>query len=254
MNKTFNYLLTIILIIFSFYYTKTITDYIKNKDPIMIEIKKNKKLLDKKPIDSIIKDNTIIVGSKGLIVDINKSYSKMKKINKYDESLLVFNKIESRISVKNQYDKLIVNGIKNSKNIIILVKINDLNLLKKIKDSSINLILDNNFINDNIEYLNQINNNIVILEQKNINNLNRVNYCYVENSFNNYCRNYFKLTIKPLFITHDYYYNTYINLSTNKIFAYNIINEKNLLELNLILEAIKNLNYKIVSIDEFLNN
>ena len=254
MKNKFNIVITILLIIFSFYYTKIVSDFIKNKDPLMIKIKEQKIILDKKPNNLKIKNDYIILGSKGKIIDINKSYSKMKKINKYDESLLVYKGIEPNISIKNIYDKVIINGSPNLKYIVILLKIDNIDLLKKIKDSNINIILNKNFINNNINYLNQINNNIVVLEQDNILNIKRIDYCYIENSFKNYCGIYNKWTIKPIFITHDYYYNTYNNLTNGKIFAYNILNEKNLEELKTIISAIKNLNYEIVSLDKLIDS
>ena len=110
MKKYLNIILTILLLIFSFYYTNLVSNYIKNKDPIMIKIKENKNKLETKPIDAIIKDNTIIPGKNGTLIDINESYKKMKRINKYTESLLIFKYIKPNISLNNQYDKLIING------------------------------------------------------------------------------------------------------------------------------------------------
>ena len=175
----------------------------------------------------------------------------MKRLNKYIPSLLVFNYQKPSISIKNQYDKLIIKGNKINRNICILLKINDIEILKKLKDKSFNFILDINFINDNIFYLNTISNNIVVLEKNNISN-NRINYCYSDTFFYSYCKDYKIYTIKPTFITNNYFYNTYNILENGKIIAYNILNENNLKDIEIVISYIKNLNYNIVSIDDLI--
>ena len=251
MKKYFNILFTILLLIFSFYYTNKISNYLKSKDPIMINILNNKNKYEYKSINAIIDNNTIIPGKSSKTIDINKSYKKMKRINKYTESLLVFNYNKPDISIDNRYDKLIINGNNTNRNISILLKINDINILKKLKDDSLNFILDNNFIKNNLDYLTNIKNNIIILEQLNINNLNLIDYCYSNNIFYSYCKNYHKYTIKPTFINNNYYYNTNKLIKNGSILAYNI-NNNNLEELKIIISYIKTLNYKIVSIDNLI--
>ena len=251
MKKIFNIIFTILLFIFSFYYTNIVSNFIKNKDPIMIELKNNINNLERDPSNAVIQDNTIIPGLKGKKIDINKSYNKLKKVNKYLESLIVYKEIDPSISLKNHFDKVIISGNKNNKNISILLKINDLELLKKLKDDSLNLILDINFINNNLNYLNNINNNIVVLEQTYLNN-SLIDYCYIENIFNSYCSNYQVYTIKPIFITYDYFYNTYKIIENGSIISYNILNEKDYYELYNIISYIKTLGYNIVSLDKLI--
>ena len=83
MKKIFNITLTILLIYFSFYYTNKVSNYIKSKDPIMIKILNSKDKYSKEAIDAVISNNTIIPGLSGLEVNIDESYSKMKKVNSY---------------------------------------------------------------------------------------------------------------------------------------------------------------------------
>ena len=253
MRKNINIIFTVILLVFSFYYTHVVSNYIKSKDPIMNKIKENKKKFESKEIDAIINNNTIIPGKKGIKVNINASYKKMKRVKKYTESLYVFSYTNPKISINNKYDKLIINGNKSTNNISILLKINDINLLIKLKDNtSLNFILDNTFINDNVNYLKQINNNIIVLESDYLVNLDIIDYCYSTNSFKQYCSYYNKYTIKPTFITNNYYYNTYKLISNGIILSYNIINESNINDLNIILSYLKTLKYNIVSIDELI--
>ena len=100
MKKVFNITLTILLIYFSFYYTNKVSNYIKSKDPIMIKIINSKDKYFKEAIDATITDNTIIPGLNGLEVDINESYTKMKKVNSYIPDMLVFSSIKPSISLK----------------------------------------------------------------------------------------------------------------------------------------------------------
>ena len=99
-----------LLTIFSFYYTNKIIEFSKSKDLIMIEIMNNKDNYNKISIDALINNNYITPGSEGLEVDIDKSYNKMKKLGKYNENLYVYNIVKPTISIKDNYDKFVING------------------------------------------------------------------------------------------------------------------------------------------------
>ncbi|MBQ8891887.1 MAG: hypothetical protein IJ068_03375 [Bacilli bacterium] len=218
----------------------------------MQKIINNKDKFEIQAIDAIIDNDTIIPGKSAKKVNIEASYKKMKRVNKYTESLYVFDYKLPDISLKNNYDKLIISGNPINKNISILVKLNDLEILKKLKDNkSLNFILNESFINENYYDLKNISNNIVILENTNLINLDIIDYCY-SLSFNSYCTIYNKYTIKPNFITNNYFYNTYKYIENGSILAYNIINESNINDLSNIITYIKTLNYHIVSLDELI--
>ena len=244
-----NIIFTFILLIFSFYYTNNALEYIKNKDPIMRKIKNEYKKYENEPINAKIENDFIIPGKNGKYVDFNKSYYKMKKLSYYTDSLYVYKISFPKISIKGKYDKLIINGNPYNKYISIILKLNNLDLLSDIKNySELNIIINESLVN-NIKLLN-IKNNIIVLENQNY--LNNINYCYTENIFKKLCKNKKIYTIYPTFIYSDIYYNTYINLKNGKMFAYNIINKKDLEKVLLILSSIKNYGYKVVSIDELI--
>ena len=244
-----NVLFSILLLVFSFYYTNKVSEYIKNKDPIMIKIKNEYHKYEIKEENAIIKDNYIIPGKNGKKVDINKSYLKMKKLNNYTDSLYVYKDIIPKISINNNYNKVIIKGNFNNKNISIIVKLEDLELINKIKKyPNINIIIKEELLN-NYKLIN-IKNNIIVLETNNY--YKNIDYCYIEDKYNKLCSINNIYTIYPTFIYHDIYYNTYINLENGKMFVYNITNEKNLEKVLLILSSIKNLGYKVVSIDELI--
>lgn len=80
MKKIFNIIFTTLLIYFSFYYANLVSNYVKNKDPIMIKLKEVKDSYQKEAVDAVIANNTIIPGISGLEVDVDESYLKMKKV------------------------------------------------------------------------------------------------------------------------------------------------------------------------------
>lgn len=250
MKKIFNFLFTIILLIFSFYYANIVKNFLKNKDPLMQEIKSNQDKYYKEPINAIITNKTIIPGISGTKLNINASYQKLKKIKKFDNSSLIIDKVKPSISLTNNIDKYIINGNLNKKNISIIISTNNLEIVKYYENTNINFIIDKYFLLDNLNYLNSITNNIIIYQGNLIKN-KRINYCYETNINNlNICSYYNLYTITPNIITHDYYYNVYNTLENGKIFMFYL--NSNLDEFNILLKSISNLNYNLVSIDKLI--
>ncbi len=122
---------TIFLFIFSFYYTDKCVKLLKKKDPLMQEIIKKSELYNILPTDAIITNNTVIPGNNGIIVDVDKSYNKMKKLGNFNEALLVYDEVTPNISYKNYYNKIIVSNNKNNK-ISLVFNIKDLDVLNEI--------------------------------------------------------------------------------------------------------------------------
>ena len=116
-------LLIIVLLLFSFFYTNKSISIIRNQDPLMKEIIKNKSKFEIKSVNAIIKDNTIIPGIKGKEVDLEKTYTKMKQYGTYNEALTVFKETKPTISIEDNYDKLITSGNKENKNIALIFKV-----------------------------------------------------------------------------------------------------------------------------------
>ena len=126
MNKKIcSIVFSILLVVFSFYYTNKVVNSLKEKDPIMIEIKKYDRYYPDTKIDSILNDNNIIPGIKGIKVDIDKSYSNMKKIGKFDKTLLVFEETTPQNDLKDNYDKYIVSLNKKEHNVSLVFYLED---------------------------------------------------------------------------------------------------------------------------------
>lgn len=103
-------IITFILFSFSILLIKMGVFFIQENDILMKAIKEKQKIYNKEPIDAIITRNTIIPGISGRKVNLKKSYLKMKKINEFKESLLVFDIIKPKKSISNIYNKVIISG------------------------------------------------------------------------------------------------------------------------------------------------
>ena len=125
MKNFLNVLGVTILTLFSFYYTDRAADIVKRNDPIMKSILANSENYYVEPVSAFINGDEITVGINGKKVDIDKSYQNMKKIDKYNESMLVFNEVIPDISLTSQFDKYIVGGNINKKQEILFLYQNE---------------------------------------------------------------------------------------------------------------------------------
>lgn len=110
MKKFFECIGMITLVCFSFFFTEKTAGVVKESDQIMIEIKKVASTHQIHSENAIIKENTIIPGIYGQIVDEEKSYEKMKRVGSYQENLLVYKKIAPQISIEKNYNQYIISG------------------------------------------------------------------------------------------------------------------------------------------------
>ena len=236
-----------LLTIFSFYYTNKIIEFSKSKDLIMIEIMNNKDNYNKISIDALINNNYITPGSEGLEVDIDKSYNKMKKLGKYNENLYVYNIVKPTISIKDNYDKFVINGNITKKEVSLVFKTEDLKNIENINkilfnnNVSATFFIDGNIKDDDInilKILDESNNyfgNLGYNKKYSIKTikytnalLDRIdddnhNYCYVEKDDINVlktCSEVKMYTIKPMVVSNIFPF-TYIkqNLENGKIFS-----------------------------------
>ena len=248
MKFFFKVLLTILLFIFSFIYLKKAVYFIKMHDNLMQEIISKEKDYNKEPINAIITNNTIIPGLSGRKVNLDKSYNKMKKLNIFNESLLVFDDIKPNISFERNYDKIILRGNEKKKRISIVLNINNDNLFNNLND-----ILKNNNL-----YADILTNNQYYLENsyfKNIITTNynkKTNYCLTYDlSINSDCINNHKYTILGNNIN-NYYLTESKNILRNGIIIIYTFNESNYYNLNTLIKYFKNNNYDIVTIDKLI--
>ena len=113
-----------ILVLFSFFYTNKSVELLKSIDPIMKKIKSNSEKYEIETVNAKIDDDTIIPGYSGIKIDINKSYSNMKKMNKYNPNYYVFKESIPTISIVNNNDKYITRGNYLKDEVALIFKIN----------------------------------------------------------------------------------------------------------------------------------
>lgn len=125
MKKNFFSIVGVIaLVCFSFYYTDLATAIIKENDPIMKEIKRVGNHYKEESVNATLSGNNIIPGINGLQIDIEQTYSSMKRYGSFNDNLIVFEEVVPTISINNIYDKYIKNG-NSSKNMVSLIFIID---------------------------------------------------------------------------------------------------------------------------------
>ncbi len=111
-----------LLMLFSFFYTNKSIELIRENDPIMKQIKETNTKYKVDPVNATIIGNKIIPGKSGKEIDYQKTYTKMKKYGAYNEVLTVLKEIEPAVSVDDYYDKYIVQGNAESKNVSLVFK------------------------------------------------------------------------------------------------------------------------------------
>lgn len=273
MKKLFKIFGIITFLCFSFFYTDRVMNVISDKDPLkqeIINLSNNYKLSSN---EAIVSGDTIIPGSNGREVNIDKSYKKMRTGNVFNDKLLVFNVIYPEYKLKDNMDKYIINGNINKKEISIVFIINNDNNIDKIisildnKKVVSNLFIEYNYLFNNINKIKKYNNhNIYSYSDKYTydtliigNNIitrtmnNKPVYCLskTKNKDNiNVCSYSNMYTIIPSI--NGGYNDIKSNLSNGNIILLDTsINTVN--ELNLIINFINSKGYDIVSLDKLLS-
>lgn len=273
MKKLFKIFGIITFLCFSFFYTDRVMNVISDKDPLkqeIINLSNNYKLSSN---EAVVSGDTIIPGSNGREVNVDKSYKKMRTGNVFNDKLLVFNVIYPEYKLKDNMDKYIINGNINKKEVSIVFIINNDNNLDKIisildnKKVVSNLFIEYNYLFNNINKIKKYNNhNIYSYSDKYTydtlviaNNIitrtmnNKPIYCLskTKNKDNiNVCSYSNMYTIIPSI--NGGYNDIKSNLSNGNIILLDTsINTVN--ELNLIINFINSKGYDIVSLDKLLS-
>ena len=123
MNKFFQILGLIGITIFSFFVTEKTVLVVNNMDDIMIQIKQNKDKYKEQSIKATIKDNTIIPGINGRIVNVKRSYKNMKINGYYSDKLFVYDYNKPIISLEDNKNKYIIKGNPTKRMISLIFKV-----------------------------------------------------------------------------------------------------------------------------------
>lgn len=278
LKKFFTFAGVLSLVCFSFYYTDSAVDIVKRNDPIMKEIVSASSNYYEESIDAVLLNNSIIPGISGSKVDIDRSYEKMKKYGSYEASLLVFEEVVPTISSGNTYDKFIISGNKSLPNISLIFKITNLNYVDEIleilkdKNTKVTFFISEDILQNDITSLQKIyllGNRIELLSGdysdltiKKSNKIlkgltsNNGKYCYTEKESNDIllsCKDNKMHTIIPSIITTNFPYSDIKNKVTSGAII-KLNNDLNTLrELPSIINYLTQKGYKLVTIDELLN-
>lgn len=239
---------TILLFLFSVFYIIKAKLFLQENDQLMNEIKNVEKEYFLPSVDAFLGKDTMIPGLSGKKINLKKTYQKMKKINKFSPSLLVYDKIKPQKSINNNFDKIIISGNQTKKRISIILDINNEYLF-----STLNKICVSNNI-----YVDILSNQRFNLNNTNFQSIINTNYL----SFINYCLSYQIIINKECINNHKYTFlghriNNYFLSQTKDILHNGIIlvyqfNQLNYQDFNLVIKYLKNNNYEIVSLSKLI--
>lgn len=152
------------LFVLTFFYTEKVINISLEQDEIMIKIKEYENT-NIKPINAIVKEDTIIPGNIGKYIDTEASYKAMKKIGYFEPTMLVYKNIYPEVSIYNNYNKYIIQGNTKNKSVSLLYILNNNNLadnlitITKKHNIKLNIFIDSTFLNNNISIIDKIKDN-----------------------------------------------------------------------------------------------
>lgn len=280
LKKYASYLGVLVLACFSFYYTDRAVDIVKRNDPIMKNILANSDNYYVDPVSAFINGDEITVGMNGKKVNVDLSYQNMKKVDEYNESMLVFDEVIPDISLINSFDKYIVAGNINKNQVALVFKVDDsyyVNTVNNIlldKNVIATFFMDGNVVENNMNQVLELVSNGYQIENLGYDgnySLDRfgwtnnmissltnedTKFCYTDYKNNNIldlCSQHKMYTIKPTVSVNSYPFSTVKNeLESGSIISFNL-NETTLKELPSIISYIKQKGYDLVTLNELIN-
>ena len=280
LKKYTSYLGVLILACFSFYYTDRAVDIVKRNDPLMQKILENSENHYIDPVSAIVINDEITVGINGKKVNVEESYQNMKKLNEYNESMLVFEEVIPDISLLNEYDKYVIGGNNSKKQVALVFKVDNSSYVNLVND----ILLDKNILATFFMDGSVVENNMaVVLElSSNGNQIENLGYdgkyslerfgwtnnmissltnkdtkfCYTDyknSEILELCSDYKMYTVKPTISVNNYPFTTVKKeLESGSIISFNL-NETTLKELPSIITYIKQKGYNIVTLNQLIS-
>ena len=264
------------LVCFSFFYTNKISTVIKENDDLLKQINEIKNQYEIKPIDAKVIDDDIIPGKSGSSIDLDKSYDKMKKLDTFNSNLLVYKNIKPSVSVNKVYDKYIISGNEDKKEVYIIFVLEENENIDEVLQISnkynikFNFFVNINWFENNNNYITDLINNGHIIGNIKTNKTSDINwmnaivskinkqettFCYNEdknNDFLNICKLNISYTVTPSIQAFD---NPIIqikqDIKNGSIISLKL-NDKTINELSLIIEYIKSKGYDIVTLSKII--
>ncbi|MEG1648115.1 MAG: hypothetical protein RR325_05065 [Bacilli bacterium] len=242
------------IMVFSFYYTDKIANFLLEKNKLYMEIESKKENYTINSVSATIDGDFITPGLEGKHVNTKESYFNMLGIEKFNQYYLVYTKTAPKVSIENNKDKIIKNGNKNKNEISFIIE--DKKIASYFKTNNIIadcLIHKDTFNKESL--FEQINNDVVNYKKVesllNKSNLNK-HLCIITKDNEELCRKNKSYLIKPNIILN----NTNFLEVKNKINKGDIIYVKGLSSienLNILINTIKYNDLKIVPLSILIN-
>lgn len=270
--KKIEYIGILLLFALSLIYLNKTTNILKDKDPIMQNIVHNANNYKIESVNAKINEDTIIPGTNGCVIDINKSYAKMKKINEYTDKMLKYKDLIPEITINNIYNKYIISGNETKRNVSIIININEevekLNTLVSTNKIKLNVFLDSEILKNDVISINKeyvkiynggLNNNYddITIEWMNdaiMENYNQSKYCINRNKNDDnllICARNKMHTITPTInVTKSNIHTAKTQINNGSIIYFD---EKNIDNIITISDYIKSKGFKIVFLEELLS-
>lgn len=270
--KKIEYIGILLLFALSLIYLNKTTNILKDKDPIMQNIVHNANNYKIESVNAKINEDTIIPGTNGCVIDINKSYAKMKKINEYTDKMLKYKDLIPEITINNIYNKYIISGNETKRNVSIIININEevekLNTLVSTNKIKLNVFLDSEILKNDVISINKeyvkiynggLNNNYddITIEWMNdviMENYNQSKYCINRNKNDDnllVCARNKMHTITPTInVTKSNIHTAKTQINNGSIIYFD---EKNIDNIITISDYIKSKGFKIVFLEELLS-
>ncbi|MEG1495655.1 MAG: polysaccharide deacetylase family protein [Bacilli bacterium] len=280
MKQFFSMLGVITLVCFSFYYTNQVAKIVRGNDPLMKEILKAKTSYEVQAVNASINNETIIPGLNGKTVNLDRSYSNMKRLGKFSKDLLVFNEVIPDISLTKKYDKYIVKGNKEIDAIALVFPANSIDYVEDIlniltdKDVSATFFIDGVWAENNLTLIENLAKNGNEIENFGYdgtyskdrliwtsNMLEAITkeepkYCYTkyrDDSLLDLCKSYHMYTVRPTIITGSYPFLTVKRSITKGAIVNMELNTTTVKELGAIISYIKQKGYQLVTLKSILS-
>ena len=266
-----------LLLLLSFIYTDKVFNEARGNDPLMKEVISYKMAHDVKPVEPKIKDDEMILGMSGLIINEEKSYKNMKEDDSFNKQKLVYDKTKPNTSITKTYDYYITNGI--SKNMVsIIFKVNNstnvselLSLLAK-TNVTVNFFIDGSYLEKNVEtafsmvnlnseiynlgYDNKYSKSMISVTNNLIESITLKDSLFCLNSAKNddykdICASKKMLTISPKLVNPSIS-DLKKNLSKGVMIAYDL-DEFDTSKFNFIINVIESRGYKIKGLSKLIN-
>ena len=279
-KKILEAVIACLLVVFSFYYTEKAIHLVEQQDPIMQKIVEEKENLEEDSVDAVLEDNFILPGYNGYVVDVEASFSKMKRYGSYNENLYVFEEVSPTISVEDYYDKYISSGNGFTNTVAFVFPIEEGMSVQEIKDilerNNVRgtFFVDGVWLEQNKEEVLQLvddfheveilsydggYNSLLfegVLDQLHIITNQKGKYCYAEydqKEILELCSKEKMHTIIPtIMVDHNFYSTVKGNIKPGYIIEVDY-NQENLKELEVVISYLKQRGYQIDTLDNLLN-